>query len=275
MTTELIGYTDRLSVAPGEQIRFMVSTDLPSYNSSLVRLIHGDENPAGPGFKEERVVSAIDGRRAGRKQYARTGSNVTVADHSLLSQLTSFTLQAWIWPTTPLNGEEQGLLSKWSADGVGMCLAIGKQGALELWLGGAGAATRISTGHAMRAREWYFVAAAFDNETGRMHLIQTPASNWPSDLSSISVEKVVHARVACNNNCPLLMAATSLEPAPSARHTRRRDSSMARSTVLASSAGPLKPVKSSFCDRTTLQQNCPGPTLSPPGICRWILLQAR
>ena len=33
---------------------------------------------------------------------------------------------------------------------------------------------------------------------------------------------------------------------------------MARSTALASSAGPLKPVKSSFCDRTTLQQNCPG-----------------
>ena len=219
MTTELIGYTDRLSVAPGEQIRFMVSTDLPSYNSSLVRLIHGDENPAGPGFKEERVVSAIDGRRAGRKQYARTGSYVVVADHSLLSQLTSFTLQAWIWPTTPLAGEEQGLLSKWSADEVGMCLAIGKQGALELWLGGAGAVTRISTGRAMRAREWYFVAAAFDNETGRVRLVQAPASNWPSDISSISVDNVVHTRVACNNNCPLLMAATSLEPAPSARNS--------------------------------------------------------
>ena len=118
------------------RFRFMVSTDLPSYNSSLVRLIHGDENPAGPGFKEERLVSAIDGRQAGRKQHARTGSYVVVANHSLLSQLTSFTLQAWIWPTTPLNGEEQGLLSKWSADEVGMCLAIGKQGALELWLGG-------------------------------------------------------------------------------------------------------------------------------------------
>ena len=203
MTTELIGYTDRLSVAPGEQIRFMVSTDLPSYNSSLVRLIHGDENPAGPGFKEERLVSAIDGRRAGRKQYARTGSYVTVANHSLLRQLTSFTLQVWIWPTTPLNGEEQGLLSKWSANEVGMCLAIGKQGALELWLGGAGAATRISTGHAMRAREWYFVAAAFDNETGRVRLVQAPASNWPSDISSISVDNVVHAPRCLHQQLPV------------------------------------------------------------------------
>ena len=219
MTTELIGYTDRLSVAPGEQIRFMVSTDLPSYNTSLVRLIHGDENPAGPGFKEEQVASALDGQHVGRKQVALAGSYVVVPDHSVLSRLTSFTLQAWIWPTTPLAGEEQGLLSKWSTDGVGMCLAIGKQGELELWLGGSGAATRISTGHAMRAREWYFVAAAFDNETGRVRLIQVPASIWPSDLSSISVDKEVHTRVACNNNCPLLMAASNLEPAPSARYT--------------------------------------------------------
>ena len=51
MSTELIGYTDRLSVAPGEKIRFMVSADLPAYSSALVRLVHGDENASGPGFK--------------------------------------------------------------------------------------------------------------------------------------------------------------------------------------------------------------------------------
>ena len=48
----LLGYSDRLSVAPGQTIRFMVSCDHPTYESDLVRLIHGDENPDGPGFKQ-------------------------------------------------------------------------------------------------------------------------------------------------------------------------------------------------------------------------------
>ncbi len=217
MTTELIGYTDRLSVAPGEQIRFMVSTDLPSYNTSLVRLIHGDENPAGPGFKEEQVASAVDGRHVGRKQVALAGSYIVVPDHSVLSRLTSFTLQAWIWPTTPLSGQAQGLLSKWSADGAGICLAIGKEGALEFWMGAGGAITRMGTSTAMRAREWYFVAAAFDKDAGRLQLFQVPKSNWPSDGAAVSVDHAVEALPSWHNSCPLLMAASSLEQTPSGR----------------------------------------------------------
>ncbi len=61
----LLGYTDRLSAAPGDTIRFMVSSDHDRYASRLVRLIHGDTNPAGPGFKQVLVPSTIDGVRAG------------------------------------------------------------------------------------------------------------------------------------------------------------------------------------------------------------------
>ena len=215
MTSELTGYTDILSVAPGEPIRFMVSTDLPRYNSKLVRLIHGDPNPAGPGFKEETVESEIDACRAGRRQVARAGSYAFVSDDPLLSELTSFTLQAWIWPTSPRLGETQGILSKWSDDLGGISLAVGEEGALELWLGESGANSCFSSGRAMRAREWYFVAASFDSEAGSLRLFQYPCSQWPSDSSFISLEKTVQARVSCRNTQPLLMAATSLETSPS------------------------------------------------------------
>src|SRR5262249_11747923 len=47
----LLGYTDRLSVAPGETVRFCVSCTEPEYQVALVRLVHGDPNPDGPGFK--------------------------------------------------------------------------------------------------------------------------------------------------------------------------------------------------------------------------------
>ncbi len=215
MTTELTGYTNKLSVAPGKQIRFMVSTDLPSYNSTLVRLIHGDQNPAGPGFKEELVETEIDGLRPGRRQVARTGSFVVVSDCTLLSEVTSFTLQAWIWPTTPLHSEPQGLLSKWSSDGSGISLAIGEEGALELWLGDSGATSKFTTDRTLRAREWYFVAASFDSQTGRLSLVQWQVSDWPSDSSSVSIEKTVQTRVSCRNDHPLLMAASNLGTDPS------------------------------------------------------------
>ena len=45
----IVGYADAMSVAPGETIRFMVSCELPEYRAQIVRLIHGDINPAGPG----------------------------------------------------------------------------------------------------------------------------------------------------------------------------------------------------------------------------------
>ena len=52
---KLIGYADRFSVAPGETIRFMVSAlEGQAYRAEIVRLIHGDANPDGPGFKSAR-----------------------------------------------------------------------------------------------------------------------------------------------------------------------------------------------------------------------------
>ena len=72
----IVGYTDRLSAAPGEEIRFMVSCERPRYDVRLVQLIHGDTNPEGPGFKQRLVPSAIDGsgRVSGSRSTAAPGS---------------------------------------------------------------------------------------------------------------------------------------------------------------------------------------------------------
>ena len=223
-TIELTGYTDRFSVAPGEPIRFMVSTDSPEYETTLVRLIHGDENPDGPGFKEEPVDAAINGRRRGRRQIARSGSYALVEQSAPLNQLDSFTLQAWIYPTTPDKGETQGVLSRRSAEGTGFSLAVGAEGALELWFGapggglGAEAGARISAGRALTAREWYFVAAAFDAETGTLRLYQAPLREWPSDSSSrVVMERRLPAHLSGRGDGPLVMAATGVGAAGAGR----------------------------------------------------------
>ena len=95
---QIVGYSDRLSVAPGEVIQFMVSSELPAYNAQIVRLIHGDPNPAGPGFKEQPVQTVADGNYPGRAQPYRHGSYIYVPDSPALRALESFTVTGWIFP---------------------------------------------------------------------------------------------------------------------------------------------------------------------------------
>ena len=111
----IVGYADRLSVAQGETIRFMVSSREPRYRADVVRLIHGDTNPGGPGFKEEVIESALNQTYPGRHQNLAAGSYVLVEDHPSLRLSGSFTLQAWIAPTTPGKGV-QGIVTKYSAE---------------------------------------------------------------------------------------------------------------------------------------------------------------
>src|SRR5207237_6730915 len=94
-----VGYTSRLSAAPGDEVEFMVSCTEPRYRAELVRLLHGDDNPAGPGFKSTRVPSAIGGEYAGREQRLATGSCVVVPGSAVLRLEGSFTIQLWILPT--------------------------------------------------------------------------------------------------------------------------------------------------------------------------------
>src|SRR5262249_25338232 len=159
----LVGYTDRLSVASGETIQFMVSSVHRTYRADIVRLIHGDANPLGPGFKEVEVTTPVNGEYAGRVQPIATGSYVLVLTDSRLDLTGGVTLQAWVMPTTPGKGP-QGLLGKWSgSDSSGYLLAIDDGGDLVLWLGnGKERVARVRSAVPLAPDTWSFVAASFD-----------------------------------------------------------------------------------------------------------------
>src|SRR5215813_12491048 len=56
----LIGYVDRFSARTGERIAVKVSSRLADpYRADLVRIVHGDANPAGPGLKFEEVEATF------------------------------------------------------------------------------------------------------------------------------------------------------------------------------------------------------------------------
>ena len=153
----LLGYTDRLSAAPGDTIRFMVSSDHDRYASRLVRLIHGDTNPAGPGFKQVLVPSTIDGVRPGRHQDLPSGSSATLPVPA--GELAAdFTFAVFVQPTAP--GGREGVIASRGRpfDGDGWALLVSEEGTLEAVIGRAGTQTRIATGIALPRWRWCFVA---------------------------------------------------------------------------------------------------------------------
>ena len=204
---QIVGYADRFSAQPGDTIRFMVSSKHQSYHADIVRLIHGDLNPEGPGYKEEPVTTEVDADYPGQFQELVTGSYAIIPDHQLLRQSGSFTLQAWVYPTTPSKGA-QGILTKWSApDGSGYGLMLDDEGGLALWLGFAdGRVERVGTGKPMRAKSWYFVAGSYEASTGKVSLHQQPLSMWPRDDTAAVVDRTVAAGSVGENDVPFIMA---------------------------------------------------------------------
>ena len=183
---ELLGYTDPLVVHPGDEVRVMVSSEFDSYESGVVRLIHGDSSSAGPGFKAEPVATSADGTHPGRIQETHAGSYVEVPEPPDISG--SFTVAAWIWPTVPEEGTQtivahrsrsvgyslgfgvpRGMPTGPDVDSAGCTIPpVGTDDGLTLRVGRAD----LSLGAWPTEKRWHFVAGSWDAATGEARLVQ-------------------------------------------------------------------------------------------------------
>ena len=190
---ELLGYTDPLVVHPGDEVRVMVSSEFDSYESQVVRLIHGDTSPRGPGFKAEPVATSADGTHAGRIQDTHAGSYVEVPHAPEVSG--SFTVAAWIWPTVPEAGvqtilahrsgstgyslgfgDPRGMPTGPDTDSAGCTTPLeGTDGGLTLRVGSAD----FSLGVWPTEKRWHFVAGSWDAATGEARLLQKICERGP------------------------------------------------------------------------------------------------
>ena len=182
----LTGYCDRFSVRPGEEIQFMVSAEgTEQAEAQLVQLIHGDETPGGPGFVEKEVPGPIDGSQAVFQQFTQAGSFARVVDPECrLAVEGSFTLWAYIWPTTPEKGR-QGILTRWSVlTNRGYALGINEAGSLEFWVGDGKKVESVRAEVGLNSHQWYLVAASYERSSGRVLLYQKALENRYSNLLS-------------------------------------------------------------------------------------------
>ena len=176
----------------GFAVRFIAAEVVQSADDPIAMLVRGEE------------------RHAGRKQFAHSGSYGLIADKPALSPAGGFTIQMWVFPTTPAKGAAQGLFCKWSRQS-GYALLIGEAGDLRLSLGDGRTVKSYGTGRPLRARQWYFVAASFDPERQVVQLRQTPLSDWPMEQTAAVSRQASNTTTPFANNAPLLFGASHLE----------------------------------------------------------------
>ena len=178
--TQILGYADKISAAPGENIQVKVSCDnLDQYEANLVRIIHGDINPEGPGYREEALALDLGGPFTGRYQRINTGSYAIVDNAPAYYTQESMALQVLAWPTLPTHGYQTLLCREDPVSGTGFRLTVTPEGTVEFEMQENGVQYAfIATAVPLVAERWYLLSASYDSASGNLTLVQHPLTAY-------------------------------------------------------------------------------------------------
>jgi N,N-dimethylformamidase len=160
----LVGYLDRLSAAPGDEVAAKAGAyGARTYRADLRRIVQGDRSPVGAGYRDEPVALDLGGTRPARAQPIRPGSYVCIPDRGgVLASLRSFTLAAPIWPTRAGDAERVVL----ALAGAEVELSLDAAGRPMLKVGAAS----VVVSSPVRLRHWSILVASHDAEQRMLHL---------------------------------------------------------------------------------------------------------
>ena len=158
----LLGYSDRLSLRPGETIAFKVSATIEGpVTAQLSRSICADPNPDSPGIVEEDASDYFDPMTfPARHQPFSEGSYAVTEKPVKLGR--DFRLSAIIFPMLA-KPASQAVLSVGSAS-----LYLDTSGAAAFQIG----KQTVTTGVALKLRAWHRLEAVFDGN--QLSIKQTP-----------------------------------------------------------------------------------------------------
>jgi N,N-dimethylformamidase len=196
----LLGYADRFSVSPGQQLNVMISSEHASYRADVVRLGVADSAA---------LIFPGAGTYRGRTQSTHSGSYVRAPLPASRQWQRGITAQACVFATLPTAGHRQAVLSCWSDhERAGWAMLIDGSGHLLVHFGdGAGREVELRGRHPLRACAWYFIAFSFDGRSGRLRLWQQELARWDRALAPDVVEAQFSPDAIGSNLAPLLIGA--------------------------------------------------------------------
>lgn len=168
----ITGYAENWSVRQGDTLRFMISvTGGGRYRARVARVICGDPNPAGPGYRDVTMPCAMAGEHQGTEQPVHIGSWVDVPAVDLGDGSAPLTLLATIWPTLAERGDQAVLCC--TGNGVSVTLGVSQAGAFCRLTTGSGETT-ATAGVPLTERAWHDIGCRIDPVAGTIEVGQQP-----------------------------------------------------------------------------------------------------
>lgn len=180
----LTGYAHPLNAIAGGKVSFMIHDDSAgSAEISLVRLLHGDENPIGPGFVERPAAAPLPATVDICPQVTQKGSYALLDDKDslLTGELPAATFFAFIRPSIVGEKEQVIMGTLGDAGGSGFSLLISEEGLLTLRISDGTRSVELACQKRIAPNCWHFVSAGWDRPAGRIRLTQIGRINrWNS-----------------------------------------------------------------------------------------------
>jgi N,N-dimethylformamidase len=215
---KIIGYADEISVRPGGRIKVMVScpgTD--RFRADVRRIVQGDVNPEGPGYRDETVEIDLGGPFPGRVQPIHTGSYVEIGPSGPAASLESFTIALMTAPSMTKASRQALVCHRDPETGAGFSLHLDDDGRVRLDVGNVnGDEAGVGSGRSMLPQHWYLIVASFDAASATMQIEQRPLRRYAGtpDRSAATLQVPTTAFTAAGAYVPILLGAESSSTAP-------------------------------------------------------------
>ncbi|MGI9287754.1 MAG: N,N-dimethylformamidase beta subunit family domain-containing protein, partial [Pseudomonadales bacterium] len=211
----LAGYSDRISVRPGDKLAVKVSRygGPETYAADLVRVINGDAVSHDAGFCVKPIAADFAGTYPARHQEQHFGSYVEIPASHRLDDLTSFTVQAAVQPTflphvpvTNLDPDavpsamtslvhEQTLIARWDTEQqAGWTLLLDEFGHPTFRVGdGSGGVEEVKCIQRLTVNTWTWLTLSYDQSSQQATLVVQEVGDSPG-ARYIAAEGVVEQK---------------------------------------------------------------------------------
>jgi len=161
----ILGYADKFSVMQNESIEFKVSCqNIKKYNAALLKIVQGDINDKGPGYKEIKLKDNLGGPFNARYQKIPIGSYGIIRNKKIFHKLKNLSLSVFIFPTLLKRGRKQVILSRKNNNGFE--LFINNEDKIQFNINNY----NIKLKKKISEKNWYFITAKYNSKNGSVYI---------------------------------------------------------------------------------------------------------
>ena len=201
----ILGYADKFSVIQNGSIEFKVSCqNIKKYNAALLKIVQGDINDKGPGYKEIKLKNNLGGPFNAQYQKIPIGSYGIIRNKKIFHKLKSLSLSVFIFPTLLKRSRKQVILSRKNNNGFE--LFINNEDKIQFNINNY----NIKLKKKIFENNWYFITAKYNSKNGSIYISEELVFKQ-NENNVINVnKKIIKKNIDfTNNDYNLFIAANS------------------------------------------------------------------